>query len=70
MAELETLVTRMEAGELSLEQSLAAFERGVNLAKDCQQALSAAELRIKVLTETDQGLQLTDLDTEAVDVEP
>jgi len=49
-AELEELVRKMEAGSLTLEQSLAAFERGVELSRDCQEALRAAELRIEELT--------------------
>ncbi len=51
LAELETLVNSMEEGSLSLDDSLAAFERGVKLSRDCQAALRAAELRVKALTE-------------------
>lgn len=50
LSELETLVERMESGDLSLEDSLSAFERGVTLTRECQQALSEAELRVKTLT--------------------
>lgn len=53
MAELEKLVTQMEDGELSLDDSLKAFERGVMLTRQCQQALSQAELRVQALTDTD-----------------
>lgn len=53
-AELEELVAKMEAGSLSLEESLAAFERGVKLSRDCQAALRTAELRIKELTADDE----------------
>ena len=52
LSELETLVERMESGDLSLEDSLAAFERGVKLTRECQSALSEAELRVKTLTAT------------------
>ena len=64
LAELETLVEKMEAGELSLEASLAAFERGVKLTRHCQQALTEAELKVKVLTEenTLEDLDLDDID--------
>ena len=58
LEELESLVEKMEAGELSLEASLEAFERGVKLTRDCQGALKQAELRVQALTETDDGLQL------------
>ncbi|MEJ7747586.1 MAG: exodeoxyribonuclease VII small subunit [Luteimonas sp.] len=49
--ELETLVEKMEHGELSLEESLAAYERGVGLYRRCQQALEQAELRVRLLTD-------------------
>ena len=52
--ELEALVHKMESGELSLEDSLAAFERGVKLTRHCQEALKSAELKVKVLTENDE----------------
>ncbi|MDJ0739843.1 MAG: exodeoxyribonuclease VII small subunit [Gammaproteobacteria bacterium] len=50
LGELEALVEQMETGELSLEQSLAAFERGIALTRSCQQALQAAEQKVEVLT--------------------
>lgn len=50
LRELEQLVTRMEDGNLGLEESLEAFENGVKLVKECQQALEAAEQKVKVLT--------------------
>ena len=53
MAELDELVSRMEDGELSLDDSLKAFERGVMLTRKCQEALSQAELRVKTLTVAD-----------------
>ena len=59
MAELEKLVAQMEEGDLSLDESLQAFERGVMLTRQCQQALSQAELRVQALTDTDT---LVDLD--------
>lgn len=48
--ELELLVAQMESGDLSLEESLQAFERGVALTRSCQQALKTAELRVQALT--------------------
>lgn len=50
MAELEALVLRMESGELSLEDSLREFERGVQLTRACQEQLKAAEQRVRILT--------------------
>lgn len=53
LAELERLVERMEEGELSLEESLKTYERGIELSRACQRALDAAEQRIQVLSEQD-----------------
>ncbi|URX62846.1 exodeoxyribonuclease VII small subunit [Luteibacter anthropi] len=47
--ELEQLVTRMEGGELSLDESLKSFERGIGLYRQCQTALEQAELRVRLL---------------------
>jgi exodeoxyribonuclease VII small subunit len=49
LAELEKLVARMESGELSLEQALAAHKRGLELAKFCQARLEAAQQQVQVL---------------------
>lgn len=48
---LEQLVEQMERGEMSLEESLAAYERGVGLYRRCQGALEQAELRVKLLSD-------------------
>lgn len=48
---LEQLVEKMEHGEMSLEDSLAAYERGVGLYRRCQTALEQAELRVRVLSD-------------------
>jgi exodeoxyribonuclease VII small subunit len=50
LSELETLVESMENGKLTLEESLAAFERGIALSRNCQQALQAAEQKVEILT--------------------
>ena len=49
--ELEQLVEKMEQGEMSLEDSLAAYERGVGLYRRCQTALEQAELRVRLLSD-------------------
>ena len=49
LAELERIVNRMEGGELSLEQALAAHKRGLELARFCQQKLESAQQQVKVL---------------------
>ena len=50
LSELEALVESMESGELSLEESLSAFEHGIALTRSCQQALEAAEQKVEILT--------------------
>lgn len=47
--ELEQLVAKMEGGEISLDESLASFERGIGLYRHCQQSLEQAELRVRLL---------------------
>ena len=50
MVELESLVTKIEAGNLSLEDSLKEFEKGINLSRACQKALLDAEQKVKILS--------------------
>lgn len=49
MRDLEELVERLEHGDLTLEESLAAFERGVLLTRACQSALQEAEQKVAIL---------------------
>jgi exodeoxyribonuclease VII small subunit len=49
LSELEHIVTSMEEGQMSLEQSLAAYKRGAELIKFCQGALTDAQQQVKVL---------------------
>ena len=49
--QLEQLVEKMEEGELSLEDSLKAFEKGINLTRDCQGALNEAQQKVELLLE-------------------
>ena len=59
LQELESVVERLESGELSLEESLAAFEEGVGLVKFCNQKLNEVEKKIELLVKDKQGnLQL------------
>lgn len=58
LSELESLVETMEKGELSLEESLASFERGVALTRLCQQALKAAEQKIEILSTNSSEAEL------------
>ncbi|MBX6378351.1 MAG: exodeoxyribonuclease VII small subunit [Clostridia bacterium] len=50
---LETVVRRLESGELTLEDSLRAFEEGVLLVRHCQRQLDAAERRLRQLLPAD-----------------
>ena len=49
LSELETIVEDMEQGNLTLEESLKRFEKGISLTSDCQQALASAELKVSEL---------------------
>jgi len=64
LAELENLVEQMEQGELSLEDSLKCFERGVKLAQTCQQTLQAAEQKVEKLMEKNGQTKIVPLDAQ------
>ena len=55
LAELEQIVQRLEKGELPLEDSLAAFERGVTLVRSLSERLAQVEQRVEVLLKSDAG---------------
>ncbi len=57
LAELESLVNRMEQGDLSLDEALSAFEEGVRLTRDCQAVLEQAEQKVQLLIEKNGALQ-------------
>lgn len=56
LSDLEVLVNKMEAGDLSLDESLGAFEEGVKLTRECQKMLDEAEQKVRILTEQDGEL--------------
>ena len=62
LEELERLVSSMEEGELSLEDSMTAFEKGIKLTRECQTALQKAEQKVQILL-NESG------ETQAFDVE-
>jgi len=64
MSELESLVEAMESGELSLEESLEHFERGIKQVRSCQKALDEAEQKVKILLKDSDGEHLEDFDPE------
>lgn len=53
LSELEALVAAMESGDLTLEESLQAFEAGVRLTRECQQTLQQAEQKVQLLLAED-----------------
>ena len=62
ITELESLVEEMEQGDISLEESLKKFERGIELTRTCQQALQEAEQKVQMLIEKQQGDAIVDVD--------
>jgi exodeoxyribonuclease VII small subunit len=64
LTDLQTLVERLENGELSLEDSLSAFEQGVRLTRDCQTALAQAEQKVQILMERDGELEEAPFDAD------
>ena len=66
LAELESIVERLEAGKVDLEESIAIYERGEKLKDHCEQLLKSAEARIEKITFKSDG---TATGTEPFDVE-
>lgn len=62
--ELEDLVEKMEKGELSLDQALADFQRGIELSRACQDTLKAAEQKVQILIDQSDKGQLAPFDTD------
>lgn len=65
LASLESLVTAMEDGDLSLEESLQAFEKGIRLTRECQTALQKAEQKVQVLINENGDPEQIDMDSES-----
>lgn len=65
LKELECLVEKMEQGDLSLEDSLSHFERGVQLSRACQQALKTAEQKVAILMQKDGQEETIPFDSES-----
>lgn len=65
LTELESVVERLELGDMQLEESLELFERGVSLIRDCRTRLTSAERKIEELTESMNG----DLETVEMDID-
>ena len=69
LAELEKVVEKLEHGDLSLEESVTLFERGVHLSNACKKQLSTAESRIQVLLEPEEDgpVRVEELDVDVED---
>ena len=61
LEELEGIVEDLESGDLSLENSLKSFEKGIKLARQCQEQLSKAELQVQKLIEENGELKTSPL---------
>ena len=64
LEELERLVSSMEEGELSLEDSMTAFEKGIKLTRECQTALQKAEQKVQILLNESGETQAFDVKDE------
>lgn len=60
---LEALVSRMESGDLTLEESMQTFEEGVKLTRECQQALLEAELKVNELVKKQGEISVAPFDS-------
>lgn len=68
LSQLETLVTALESGDMSLEDSLKAFESGIKITRECQEALQEAEQRVEILNRNRAGeLQSAPFDAPDID---
>tara|TARA_R110000868_G_scaffold250878_3_gene507620 strand:+ start:220 stop:489 length:270 start_codon:yes stop_codon:yes gene_type:complete len=67
LAEITQLIEKMEQGELTLDQSLSDFERGINLVKHCQKILVDAEQKVQILIQNNQQNTLSDYGNEEDD---
>ncbi|MCY3751977.1 MAG: exodeoxyribonuclease VII small subunit [Gammaproteobacteria bacterium] len=65
LAELEQLVETMEKGDLTLEESLKQFERGVSLTRACQKALAEAEQKVRILTRDNESAELAEFEADS-----
>jgi exodeoxyribonuclease VII small subunit len=67
LSALEALVNRMEQGDMTLDESLLAFESGIALTRECQTRLAAAELQVTKLIEQQGNIRLESFDPDEGD---
>jgi exodeoxyribonuclease VII small subunit len=65
LAQLESLVSRLESGDLPLDEALRTFEQGVRLTRECQSALAAAQQKVQQLLQRGDSLAIEDIDSTA-----
>jgi exodeoxyribonuclease VII small subunit len=65
LAQLEALVSRLESGDLPLDEALRTFEQGVRLTRECQSALAAAQQKVQQLLQRGDTLAIEDVDATA-----
>lgn len=65
LMELQALVERMESGKLTLEESLADFEKGIGLTRQCQSALTNAEQKVSLLLDKGDIVETIPFDVES-----
>ncbi|NOY71465.1 MAG: exodeoxyribonuclease VII small subunit [Gammaproteobacteria bacterium] len=64
LAELTTVVEKLETGDLSLEDALKQFELGIKLTRSCQKALNNAEQQVQILLKNDEHAELNNIDND------
>jgi exodeoxyribonuclease VII small subunit len=70
LAQLEALVSRLESGELPLDEALRVFEQGVRLTRECQTALSAAQQKVQILLQQGERVTIEEFRVETVTASP
>jgi exodeoxyribonuclease VII small subunit len=65
LKQLESLVTRLESGDLPLDEALRTFEQGVQLTRECQTALDAAQQKVQLLLRRGDTVAIEDIDATA-----
>ena len=70
LGELETLVERLEHGDLPLDEALKLFERGVALTRHCQTSLQAAQQKVEILLKKSGELRAEPFEEPGEDAEP
>jgi exodeoxyribonuclease VII small subunit len=70
LSQLETLVSRLESGELPLDEALRVFEQGVRLTRECQAVLSAAQQKVQILLQQGERVVVEEFRVETVAAPP